>query len=55
LCLPCALDVAVEPVETEYLLLLSRDLGSIDARATGILRSELEEISRMPNALREKV
>jgi len=41
--------------ETEYLLILSRDLSYIDAQATGCLRREIEEISRMPNALREKV
>jgi len=41
--------------ETEYLLILSRDLGCIDVQATGFLRRETEEISRMLNALREKV
>jgi len=36
-------------------LILSRDLGYIDAQATAFLCREIEEISRMLNALREKV
>jgi len=41
--------------ETEYLLFLSKDLGYVDASATGPLLDEITEIARMLNSLRTKV
>jgi len=41
--------------ETQYLLLLSRDLGYLPADAADPLLSESEEIARMLHALRSKV
>jgi four helix bundle protein len=41
--------------ETEYLLMLSRDLGYLPRESTEPLLSELTEIARMLNRLREKV
>lgn len=41
--------------ETDYLLLLSRDLGYLDAEVAEKLRGEAEEISRMLHVLRRKV
>jgi len=41
--------------ETEYLLLLSRDLGYLSAEATTPTLSEIDELARMLNALRAKV
>ena len=41
--------------ETEYLLLLSRDLGYLPAATTETLTAEIGEISRMLCALRSRV
>lgn len=41
--------------ETEYLLMLSRDLGFISGKTAGKLLDELTEVARMLNALRRKV
>jgi four helix bundle protein len=41
--------------ETEYLFLLSRDLGYIPAEAAAASLSEIDELARMLNALRAKV
>jgi four helix bundle protein len=41
--------------ETEYLLMVSRDLKYLKAENSGILLRELTEIARMLNALRSKV
>ena len=41
--------------ETDYLLLLSRDLGYLDPEGAKKLRSEAEEIARMLHAFRQKV
>ena len=41
--------------EAEYLLILAKDLGYIDQQAAESLRCEADEISRMLNALRERV
>ena len=41
--------------ESEYLLLLSRDLGYLTAPATEPLFAEIEEIARMLHGLRVKV
>ncbi len=41
--------------ETEYLVLLSRDLGYLPAKASEKPLAEAAEIARMLNALREKV
>jgi four helix bundle protein len=41
--------------ETEYLLLLSRDLGYLPADTTDTLIREISEISRMLYALRGRV
>jgi four helix bundle protein len=41
--------------ETEYLLLLSRDLGYLSQEANKALQAEVEEIARMLYALRMKV
>lgn len=41
--------------ETEYLLLLSRDLGYLTTSVVEPLLREIEEVSRMVHALRSKV
>ena len=41
--------------ETEYLLMLSRDLGYLPAEAAASLMNEVGEISRMVHALHAKV
>lgn len=41
--------------ETEYLFLLSRDLGYLPAEAAAASLSEIDELARMLNALRAKV
>ena len=41
--------------ETEYLLMVSRDLGYMSAKEVQTLLSELTEIARMLNSLRTKV
>lgn len=41
--------------ESEYLLILSRDLGYLEVDSQESLGSEAEEIQRMLNALRDKV
>jgi len=41
--------------ETEYLSILSRDLGYLAADASGPLLTEISEVSRMLFALRAKV
>ncbi len=41
--------------ETEYLLMVSRDLKYLKAENSEILLRELTEIARMLNALRSKV
>jgi four helix bundle protein len=41
--------------ESDYLLLLARDLGYLAPEASEELRSEAEEISRMLNALHARV
>ncbi|MGD8441488.1 MAG: four helix bundle protein [Holophagae bacterium] len=41
--------------ETEYLLILSQDLGYVRSESGESLRREIEEISRMLNALRVRV
>jgi|SRR5271170_4783601 len=42
-------------VETEYLLMVSRDLGYLQAKEVGTLLVELTEIASMLNGLRTKV
>jgi len=41
--------------ETEYLLMVSRDLGYVPSNKSQILLAELTEIARMLNSLRPKV
>ncbi len=41
--------------EVDYLLILSRDLGLVTAKAAEPIRAELDEIARMLNGLRGKV
>ena len=41
--------------ETEYLLMVSRDLGYLTAATTNPALSEAEEIAKMLNSLRDKV
>lgn len=41
--------------ESDYLLLLARDLGSLNTEVADSLRSEAEEISRMLSALHQRI
>ena len=41
--------------ETEYLVMLSRDLEYLDAQVAGPLLGEIKEIARMLHYLRKKV
>ena len=41
--------------ETEYLVILSRDLKYLDATSAGSLLAEIDEIARMLNVLRTRV
>ncbi|MGH9351500.1 MAG: four helix bundle protein [Terriglobia bacterium] len=52
----CFLNIAEGSLaESEYLLMLSKDLGFIAIQASEILAKEISEIARMLSALRVKV